>query len=92
MPRAWFLLGDFTPYLRDTDQRFDICFASGVLYHMRNPVETIALTAKIATKLFLWTHVYDEDVITRSELLAPRFPSHEPATHQGFTHTLHRFE
>ncbi|MGI8312989.1 class I SAM-dependent methyltransferase [Saccharopolyspora hattusasensis] len=91
MPQARFLLGDFTPYLRDAEERFDLCFASGVLYHMRNPVETIALTAKVATKLFLWTHVYDEDVITRSELLAPRFPSHQRATHQGFDHTLHRF-
>lgn len=92
IPRARFLLGDFTPYLRSTEERFDMCFASGVLYHMRNPVETIALTAKVATKLFLWTHVYDKDVITSSELLAPRFPSHEPATHQGFAHTLYRFE
>ena len=87
-----FLLGDFMEYLRDEPEHVDICFASGVLYHMRNPVETIALMADVADRLFLWTHVYDEDIIRASELLAPRFPSSEPASYRGFEHTLHRFD
>jgi hypothetical protein len=92
MSGARFLLGDFMAYLRDSPAHVDICFASGVLYHMRNPVETIALMADVADRLFLWTHVYDADVIGASELLAPRFTHHEPAAHQGFDHTLHRFD
>jgi hypothetical protein len=92
MREARFLLGDFMAYLRGTDEHFDACFASGVLYHMRNPVETIALTAAVAERLFLWTHVYDPDIVTGSELLAPRFTARTPASYQGFPHTLHRFE
>jgi hypothetical protein len=91
LQRARFLMGDFMEHLRGTDEHYDVCFASGVLYHMRNPVETIALTAKAADRLVLWTHYYDEAVVTGSELLAPRFSAHEPATFEGFDHTLHRF-
>lgn len=92
MPGARFLLGDFMEYLRDNPEHVDICFASGVLYHMRNPVETIALISDVADQLFLWTHVYDENIINASELLRPRFTTSTPASHQGFEHTLHRFD
>jgi hypothetical protein len=92
MPAARFVLGDFMAYLRDTDERFDLVFASGVLYHMRNPVETIALTARAASSLFLWTHYYDEEIVRPSALLSPRFTSESASSYEGFEHTLHRFE
>ena len=92
MPGARFLLGDFMEYLRDTPEHVDICFASGVLYHMRNPAETLALISEVADRLFLWTHVYDADIIHASELLRPRFQTSTPASYQGFEHTLHRFD
>lgn len=91
MERVRFLLGDFVEYLRATEDRFDMCFASGVLYHMRNPVEMLELVTKVADRLFLWTHVYDEAVVGASELLRPRFSGHEAANHAGFGHVLHRF-
>jgi len=40
---ATFLLGDFMSYMRDEPEQFDLCVASGVLYHMRTPVETLEL-------------------------------------------------
>ena len=92
MSGASFVLGDFMEYLRGTDRRFDLVFASGVLYHMRTPVETIALTAEVADRLFLWTHYHDEEIVAASELLRPRFTTHEPASYAGFAHTLHRFQ
>lgn len=92
MSGARFLLGDFMAYLRGIPEQFDICFASGVLYHMRNPVESIALMSAAARKLFLWTHVYDESIIQGSALLAPRFTHHEPHEYQGLAHVLHRFD
>jgi hypothetical protein len=91
MDRARFLLGDFVGYLRATDAHFDAVFACGVLYHMRNPVETLALTAKVADRLFLWTHYYDESLIGTDSPIAGRFSSHEPTSYQGFEHVLHRF-
>jgi hypothetical protein len=92
MPGARFVLGDFMAYLRETGEHFHTVFASGVLYHMRNPVETIALTAKVADRLFLWTHYHDEEIVRASELLRSRFTTTEHSSHGGFAHTLHRFE
>jgi hypothetical protein len=92
MSGARFLLGDCMEYLRDEPAHVDVCFASGVLYHMSNPVETIALLADVADRLYLWTHVYDEDIIRGSELLSPRFTHSEPMSYQGFEHTLYQFD
>jgi len=89
---ARFLLGDFMSYLRDEPEHVDVCFASGVLYHMRNPVETIALMSRVAEKLFLRTHVYDEAIIRASELHSPRFTRSVPSAYDGFEHTLYRFD
>jgi SAM-dependent methyltransferase len=91
LERVRFLMGDFMEYLRGAGETFDVCFASGVLYHLRNPVEMLELVGKVASRLFLWTHVYDEDVVRACALLAPRFSGHEGATYAGFRHTLHRF-
>jgi hypothetical protein len=87
-----FLLGDFNEYLRADPEHFDACVASGVLYHMRNPVETIELMAGVADRLFLWTHYYDEQVIRSSDLLSPRFTEVTTSSHAGFEHTMYRFD
>jgi hypothetical protein len=92
MTEARFLLGDFMEYLRGEPEHVDICFASGVLYHMLSPVETIALMGDVADHLFLWTHVYDGEIIRASELLSPRFKTSVPSSYEGFEHTLHRFD
>ncbi len=92
MPTVTFLLGDFNEYMRDDPEHVDVCFASGVLYHMRNPVETIDLMARVSDQLFLWTHYYDAGVIRSSDLLSPRFTKVSTASYKGFDHTLHQFD
>lgn len=92
MGDARFLLGDFLAYLREGSPHYDVCLASGVLYHMRDPVELIALLAPASDRLMLWTHVYDEGVISTRQELARRFSAANRASHCGFDHTLHRFE
>jgi Protein of unknown function (DUF1698) len=92
MTEARFLMGDFMEYLRDAPEHVDICFASGVLYHMRNPVETIALMGHVADHLYLWTHVYDAEIIHASKRDSRRFRRSVPASYLGFEHTLHRFD
>ena len=59
--KAHFLLGDFNRYLEQSEQVFDLIFASGVLYHMSDPVHTLRLIAKAAPRAFLWTHYMGED-------------------------------
>jgi hypothetical protein len=91
--RVRFLCGDFVEYLRQDGPMFDVCLASGVLYHMQNPVELIALMAgRCREHLLLWSHYYDEDIIAGNPVLAPKFTEAKTAEHGGFRHTLYRQE
>jgi hypothetical protein len=90
--RARFLCGDFLGFLRGNTERFDACVASGVLYHLQQPLELLHLLAGTTDRLFLWTHYYDGEVIGRDPELARHFPGSSPAEHDGFPHTLHRYE
>ena len=92
LQRAKFICGDFMPYMRETTDSFDVCFASGVLYHMQRPAEMIGHAARLADRIFIWTHYFDEQIMTERPDLAVRHPTHGPATYAGFSHTLHRQE
>jgi hypothetical protein len=89
-----FLCGNFVEYLReDTARRFDVCVASGVLYHMENPVELLARLASACDKhLLLWTHYYDEAEIAKRPVVAAKFSERRVAEYGGFQHTLYRQE
>lgn len=86
-----FLCGDFIEYLKDPAcPQFDIGVASGVLYHMVNPVELISLLAKCCrTHLLIWTHYYDE-AWAKARNLQGKFPFTEQADYAGFSHSLVR--
>jgi hypothetical protein len=63
--RARFLCGDFVQHLRTAPGPFDFCLASGVLYHMRDPVELLALVARADGSGFphtLYRHEYRESL------------------------------
>lgn len=70
---AEFLLGDFRPYLKETEERFDILLASGVLYHMTDPEEILVDMARVAPRLGIWTHYFDRAVLERSPPLWEKF-------------------
>jgi Protein of unknown function (DUF1698) len=88
--RTRFLLGDFVEYLRTSPEaRFDVGIASGVLYHMRDPVALLARLARACDRLFLWTHYFEAEAVRGRPKVDARFGA--PVTHtvEGFTHTLH---
>ena len=62
--RSTFLLGDFMKYLDQTQNTFDVCWASGVLYHMKDPVSFLAKAAKTSKSIFIWTQYYREEKIS----------------------------
>jgi SAM-dependent methyltransferase len=64
MSAAHFLLGDFLSYLKATDRRFDAILASGVLYHMQDPIALLREIGRHSDRLVLWTHYYDQAVLT----------------------------
>jgi hypothetical protein len=91
LQRVRFMLGDFVEFLRNTDQQFDVCIASGVLYHMQNPVELLSLIADHAEKVMLWTHYYDEELIkSNPNLQRGHFSETKFATFGGFKHRLYQ--
>lgn len=93
--RARFELGDFVAYLRERPadaEPFDLVVASGVLYHMVDPLELLALVAGHGRRVFLWTHYWDEQVLARRPDVAARFAGATPAARDGHTVTLHRYE
>jgi 2-polyprenyl-3-methyl-5-hydroxy-6-metoxy-1,4-benzoquinol methylase len=57
---ANFMLGDFTEYLANTLDKYDVVMCSGVLYHMSDPLALIAAIARVTSKCFVWTHYFDE--------------------------------
>ncbi len=92
LKRAHFLCGDFVEYLRTNTRSYDIGIASGVLYHMQNPAELIALLAKACNNLLIWTHYFDSAVVSSKPSLANKFTKSAAAVHAGFRYTQFRHE
>ena len=75
-----FLCGDFIEYLRRTDTSYDAVLASGVLYHMTEPLE------------LLHTHYYDEEALERNERLRHHLDGTQREIEAGgFVCTVHRY-
>ncbi|MGH2448238.1 MAG: class I SAM-dependent methyltransferase [Chloroflexota bacterium] len=86
-----FLLGDLTEYLRTGPGRFDLCLASGVLYHLRDPIETLGLIASITDRVFLWTHYFDPEVIAARPDLTAKFGPGIPARAGDFEYVSYGY-
>ena len=61
--RANFLYGDIIKYLETTNATFDIIFASGVLYHMTEPLKLLWLIKHHTNRCYIWTHYYDQEIL-----------------------------
>lgn len=93
--RARFALGDFVAYLqqRAADaEPYDLILASGVLYHMADPLELLALLSRQGRRVFIWTHFWDAEVMARRADVAERFVGSTSASRDGLSVTLHRYE
>ena len=93
LARSRFLCGDFVSYLREhPDERFDFVWASGVLYHVQEPLELLETIARSTDRLGLWTHYYDAAIIEDRPLLHARF-DHTPEARSllARSYELHTF-
>lgn len=89
LERVRFLCGDFIEYLAGTEERFDACLASGVLYHMTRPAELIRLVARVTDRICLWTQYFDPELPPGSSPLCERIRGSEDTVYEGFHHTLY---
>lgn len=90
--RVHLMLGDFVEHLRQTSESYDWVVASGVLYHMKDPLELLELISHRATRILLWTHYYDEDSVVSSEKLARKFGPPELVVRNGVEVQIARYE
>jgi hypothetical protein len=67
MDRTHFMLGDAMAWMAEREDRYDLLFASGVLYHMAQPVEFLRLASLRTDALFLWTHFYLDEGETAAD-------------------------
>ena len=86
--RCTFLCGEVTQYLSTTDDRFDVCIACGILYHMVEPVRLIDLISRSASQIVIWTHIYDEAALANRNLAGKLSAVHE-VDYKGFHHHVH---
>lgn len=91
LKRCRFVLGDFVEYLRQNNEHFRFCLASGVLYHMLAPVELIQSISKISDTVLLWTHYYEERAIEAQPHLSIKFSQRIDSEHGGFKHKLYKY-
>jgi hypothetical protein len=84
-----FQCGDVNEYLSSTTERFDVCIACGILYHMVEPVRLIELISRVASRLVMWTHVFDTAALSNPNLAGKLGPARE-SVHDGFSHRVHR--
>jgi hypothetical protein len=89
LQRCSFRCGDVTQFLDTTSERFDVCIACGILYHMVEPVRLIELISRVASRIVVWTHVFDEPALTNPNL-AGKLVGPQEVDYEGFVHRIYR--
>lgn len=65
LTRARFVLGDAISFLEGSTPRYDVIIASGILYHMADPLRLLSAMVSKTDRLFIWTHYYDAKTISQ---------------------------
>ncbi len=86
--KVTYQLGDFVAFLEKNPEKFDMVIASGVLYHMEEPLKLLKLIADNAEKMLLWSHYYDAEVIHANPNLSHKFKNPEQIEFLGETYEL----
>jgi hypothetical protein len=86
---ASFMLGDFVKFLDADSRSWPFIMACGVLYHMTDPIHVIEQLARKTDKLFIWTHVVDNNAMPTSDPRYGLIKSVEERPWNGKTIRLH---
>jgi hypothetical protein len=70
LSNAKFYLGDFVKWLEQIDTSYDLIVASGVLYHMLDPLRLLRAIAMRTEALYLWTLCVTNDTLTPSKVVS----------------------
>jgi hypothetical protein len=89
LERCSFRCGDVTAFLGATRERFDVCIACGILYHMVEPVRLIDLISRAVSRIIMWTHFFDDAARTNRNLVGKLSGPHT-VSYNGFEHKVYR--
>lgn len=73
LTRSWLLLGDFQEWLQNNSTRYDFVIASGVLYHMQDPLALLERIAARTDAFYIWTHYVSDEAMPRSDIRRKAF-------------------
>lgn len=69
LKNAKFYLGDFNRWLEENDSRYDLIVASGVLYHMIDPLRLLELIGKRTDCIYIWSMIVVADDLVPSKVV-----------------------
>jgi hypothetical protein len=91
LDRTTFQLGNFVPWLKTTDETYDLVVAAGVLYHLSDPVPVLDAICRAGAQVYLWTHYVDFDLMPKTDRRYKRwFTGVEEHDYRGTPYPLHR--
>lgn len=90
LDRVSFQLGDFVPYVAETSRRYDILWASGILYHMPDPVGVLVNMSRVSDRIFLWTHYVDDEEMPITDPRRSPIVGTESVSWRGHNFNLYR--
>lgn len=85
-----FLLGDFLKFFSNNKEIFDLAYASGVIYHLEDPVEFIINCGKMSKNIFIWSLYYDDASINNDKYETKRFLGCEEIVKLGIKFTYYK--
>lgn len=89
LDRCRFLCGDVLEFMAADSETYDLCIACGIMYHMTEPVRMLDLISQRASRLVMWTHVYEDAAQSNKKLMRRLGPATE-VDYKGFRHHQHR--
>jgi hypothetical protein len=81
-----FLLGNFERFLRDTQTRFELVVASGVLYHLMDPLLSLLDMMRVTGHIFVWSHFFNDVVMPVNDARRSFFTHETIAREQNGSH------
>lgn len=95
-----FRLGDFVRFLEDSDREFDIILASGILYHMTEPLKVIENITRRTHRVVVATHYFLDTLLkvdnkndtTGLPLTTWNVQGISNVTHKGFSARHYRYD
>lgn len=91
LTRSHFLHGDFLEFLAEPGRQFDVAIASGVLYHMEDPVKLLERLSRTCERLYLWTHYFDREWIHKVPGVEARIGPPKTRSSMEFSHTAYPY-